>query len=340
MFDSSLIVQSAISSFNNAAIIAPSFFWSSVLMLPLFLFAKKLGAVFQTVFPAFADNKKRLTLFSFIAEILIALWLIVMHGNYSILRDTETILPFIIAGALFLTVSSIVQKLREINPDAPAIWQKLTKNKFISFVSLVLLSAIVGLSGFHSWWGILLQGSAFFAGAVVGRYKSRSFEPIKFTTFIMFVLTAIILMQPEFFRFGQLGNLTVLHILFISLIGAVSMAIFALNMAKPHARFGLGFFIKLKWLFRIAVLTSFSLFLFTESILIFWGLCAALFLCFYISILHQSENISDNLIKKLWAVLLFLFGAISFMPVIMVAGILFWGSLPKLKVWNKSKFLL
>jgi hypothetical protein len=36
MFDDAIIVQSAISAFNNAALVAPAFLWSALLTLPLY----------------------------------------------------------------------------------------------------------------------------------------------------------------------------------------------------------------------------------------------------------------------------------------------------------------
>ena len=39
MFDETLVVQSAISAFNNAALVAPTFFWVGVLALPLMALA-------------------------------------------------------------------------------------------------------------------------------------------------------------------------------------------------------------------------------------------------------------------------------------------------------------
>jgi len=297
-------------------------------------FVSKLG------FALFSNAKKRQALFSIITECLIIMWLVLMHGNYFVLRDNQTILPFVIAPVLFLTVSSFVRNLREFNPVLPRQLQNLKKRKFAPFLILVFVSGLVGLSGDNSWWGFLMQFSAFFAGAIVGRYSVKSFEPVKFLTFIIFVLTFIILMQPEFFRFGQLGNLTFLHILFILFSGITAISIFAISFVKTKGKFSTSLFKKLKWLSRIIIFMAFILFAFTESVLIFLGLSIALFIYFSVSILHEQENISDNLLKKLWALLLFIFGIITVLPVISICGILYWNSLPKLNVYNKMKFLL
>ena len=37
MFESSMIVQSAISAFNNAALAAPAFLWWAILAVPVFM---------------------------------------------------------------------------------------------------------------------------------------------------------------------------------------------------------------------------------------------------------------------------------------------------------------
>ena len=343
MFDSSLIVQSAISSFNNIAISAPSFFWYGVFMLPLFWLIHKFGAKFGSGldWTLLNNDKGRLTIFSCVAQGLMILWLVLMHGNYSVLRETTSILPFVIATSLFLLTASVVRKLREINPNIPKKLEKITNNKFLSLISFVLISVLIGFSGFNSWWGFLLQSAAVFSGAVVGRYSViKKTSPLSFTTFIIFVLTAAVLMQPEFFRFGQLGNLTFIHLLSVFSIIVVSIAIFALRYFKPHNLFRDSFFKKLKLLSSIAVFISVSLFLLTESVLIFLGLSFILLCHFAISVWHSSEKVSDNARKKLWAVLLMLFGFMSVIPVITVCGILYWETLPRVKLIDKLKFLL
>lgn len=343
MFDSSLIVQSAISSFNNVAISAPSFFWYAVFMLPLFYVAHIFGAniMSQMNLPMLNDSKKRLSGFSFIIQISILLWLILMPGNYDVLRDDITILPFIIAGLIFVMTASITSKLLEINPKIPTFLQKIKQNRYLSVASFILLSGLIGLTGFHSWWGILLQSVAFMSGAIFGRYSGiKNNLSIKFITTIIFVLTTAILMQPEFFRFGQLGNLTLVHILFVFMTGIVAIGIFTLGYIKSHGKFRDSFFKKIKWLFRLILLISVLLFFLTESVLIFLGLSVVLFLSFAISVWHQSESIPENAHKKLWAVLLILFGVITVLPVITIIGILYWNTLPKIKMFDKLKFLL
>lgn len=343
MFDASLIVQSAISSFNNSALSAPTFFWYAIFMLPIFWAVHLFGHNFlaNAKFGLLSDAKKRIMIFSGITQVLILLWLILMPGNYSVLRDSQTILPVAIAVIVFLLIISIIHKLKILNPIMPSIWSKITKNKTIFALFLCTVSVIFGfLSGFNTWWGILLQSAAILSGIIVGRYTRNDFEPIKFTNFIILILTAVMLMQPEFFRFGWLGNLTAIHLVFVILIAAISVMIFVLQMIKSNARFKNGFFMKLKWMFRIATIMTIILFAFTESVLVFIGFTITFMIGFAISVSHQVEQVSDNYIKKLWAILLVLFGIITVLPVITIIGILYWDSLPKLKVWDKIKLLL
>ena len=46
MFNDTIIVQTAISTFNNAALFSPMFFWTGLLMLTLFFISYKYGNKF------------------------------------------------------------------------------------------------------------------------------------------------------------------------------------------------------------------------------------------------------------------------------------------------------
>ena len=68
-------------------------------------------------------------------------------------------------------------------------------------------------------------------------------------------------MQPEFFRFGQLGNLGPFHLLGILAFGLGISATFALTKIKPSNKFRQSVFIKLKWLSRVLSVLGIATFL-------------------------------------------------------------------------------
>ena len=45
MFDESLVVASAVSAFNNAAVVGPAFLWNAVLASPLFVAVYVFGRI-------------------------------------------------------------------------------------------------------------------------------------------------------------------------------------------------------------------------------------------------------------------------------------------------------
>lgn len=339
--DPSLVVQSAVSSFNNAAIVAPTFFWSALLMLPLFALVYFFGNDFinRLSWKDLANPKIRTFNFAFCIEVVILIWLILMHGNYEVLRESTSNLPLIISVILFFTTASIVQKLKVINPPMPSRFQNIKRKKLAVWILFISLSVTAGFAGMPTVFGFLMQFAAVLSGILVGRAWNRVLSPVMFTSFLIFALTTIILMQPEFFRFGQLGSLTVLHKFFVLLVSVLSIAIFAIRNVNPRGKIRHSAFVKLKWMARIVTGLSLILFVLTESVPVFLGLSGVLFVSFAISIWH-SESIPDKLSKKLWAALLCSFGIMTSLPLITAFGILYWINLPKSNVIKQTKFLL
>jgi amino acid transporter len=341
MFDSSLVVQSAVSSFNNVAVAAPSFFWSALLMLPLFALVYKFGNDFieGIRWTGLQNPKWRTFNIALCVEGSILAWLILMHGNYEALRDVASILPYAIAGVLFLISASFIQKLKSVKPETPQWYQKLKYKKLVSLLIVFGGVAVIGFSGQPTWWGFMMQAAAVICGALVGRSSSKGVSPILLTTLIIFALICIMLMQPEFFRFGQLGHLTILHMLIIIFTGALAMAILAVRHIKPHGKIHISAYIKLKWMARIVAGLCLVLFILTESVPVFLGFAGVLLIIFAMSVWH-AESVPETLSKKLWAVLLCSFGIMASLPLITALGIIYWVNLPGGKIWKQSKFLL
>lgn len=341
MFDPSLVVQSAASSFNNVAISAPTFFWGALLMLPLFAIVYKFGNAFIEGLPwtGLKNPKTRTFNFAFCVELIIFAWLILMSGNWAVLRDSASNLPYVISGVLFIVTASMVQKLKTIDPSMPAFMGKIKHKRLAIWGALLVISALAGFAGGPGVWGFAMGFAAVFCGALVGRGFKKGISPILLTSVVMFIITVIMLMQSEFFRFGQLGNLTVLHILFLLVVAVLVAAIIAVRNINPRGRVHHSAYVKLKWLARFITIFCLILFILTESVPVFLGMFVVLLCSFAGSVWHM-QSVPENLSKKLWAILLGAFGIMTGLPLITSLGIIYWVNLPKSNVWKAARPLL
>lgn len=341
MFDPSLVVQSAASSFNNVAIAAPTFFWSAVLMIPVFalvyFFGNNILSKFKWYGALFPGGKK--PDFSFVIEALVLGWLVLMAGNYAVMRDTITWLPYIIAVILFIVTAGLCQSLRGLSGLGTGRLRDVKWGRLLGLLIFALVILVVGLSGYPSWWGLILQGGAFVSGLVFGRFWHRKINSESLLCVILFALTTLILMQPEFFRFGQLGNLTVIHLFFIILTGLTAVAFFTVKNFKPHNRLRRGVYIKLKWVARILIGLCVVLFALTESVPVFLALCGLFWASSVMSVWHRT-SVPASLSAKLWALLLCCFGIITMVPMITIIGLMYWADQERGDLLKDARFLL
>jgi hypothetical protein len=328
MLNDMVIVQSAASAFNNSALAAPAFLWWAVLMLPLYVAVYWYGCDFMTRIGWNRSNL--LNKLSLWTVVFVFAWIVLFGGNYAVLRDNLSVLPMLTAVIVFLSSLFIFSHLRQRSLPHMGWKQWL-------FVLAVLI--MVGLSDTHAWWGPLLQISALLVGALFGRFAGGAMRPMGGTVLIMMTVVIAILMQPEFFRFGQLGNLTVFHLLAILLFGIVAVATVVVSNISPGNKIQNNIFIKFKWLWRVACLLGCALFMLTEAVPVLLGTLVAFAVMFTMSVLH-AKNINNALGDKLFAVSLFLFGVICVMPVISAMGILYWLNISDCKLWQESKVLL
>lgn len=328
MLNDIVVVQSAVSAFNNAALLAPAFLWWAILMSPLFVMVYWYGNDFMARIGWGRDNL--LSRISLWTSGLIFLWVIMFGGNYAVLRDDLSVLPMMTAVIVFLSSLFVSSHLRAVT---------LPQMNWKRWLGVLAVLIMVAMSDTHAWWGPLLQVGAFVAGAVLGRVAGGEVRPIGGGILIMLTTVLAILMQPEFFRFGQLGNLTVFHLLAILLFGIMAMGAVVTSNVCPKNKFKNSVFIKLKWLGRVVCLLGCALFLLTEAVPVLVGTLAAFAGLMTLSVVHVG-NISEHLGNKLFACCLFLFGLITVMPVISAMGILYWMNTPSLSVWQESKRLL
>ena len=314
MFNDFSIASTAISSFNNAALVSPLFFASAILALPLFFVVYLYGGDFMAKIGWRKNEVEHKTGFFSLAFLMV--WLLIFGGNYAVIRDGISLLPTMIALVLFgltivITQQSIKQKYIEKITDK--------KTELFVFGTLFLLTAF---SAMPTWFGILLQLSAVLCGIIIGSRIKKEIALIPATTVLFGFVTVLILMQPEFFRFGQLGNLTLIHLIAIMLTGFCAVTVLATKYTNARSKIYDSAYIKLKWLFRIISVLALVLFVSTESVPVFIGLLVSTALLEMVTIYHGSNNLAA-VSKKAWALLLICFGIITICPVISSLGILY-----------------
>lgn len=327
MFDDIVVVQSAVSAFNNAALWAPAFLWWGVLALPLFIVVWLCGKTIAERIGWDSDNV--LTRSALWTAGLTFGWMVLFGGNYHVLRDAVSVLPMMNAGIIFLTALFVSSYLRG------ALFVRGWKK--VLMISLLIL--LVALSDVHVWWGALLQVGALMSGVALGWYSRGKMQPVSGMVLIVLMVVSAILMQPEFYRFGQLDNLTLGHLVAILLLGMVAVACVVLANVKAQGRIHRLVFVKLKWLLRVLCALGVALFVLTEGMPIFLGTLGVLAILFAISVWHSEKNY-DALLNKTFAIMLMLFGAITVMPAVTALGILCWVNSPDVDFLREFKALL
>ena len=324
MIDESLVVQSAVSAFNNAALALPAFFWFGLLMTPLFFVVYKYGnRLMDMIGWTRSGLQSRIIKWVIIMSLI---WLVLFGGNYVVLRDSETLLPFMTAAIATMGMIFVGDMTRNI--PLP-VWHNLTRQqkwKLVGFSALVL--TIIGLTDTHKWWGPMLQIAAFLGGWWIGRRMKYKISDVPYVLAFIFLFTVMILMQPEFFRFGQLGNLTLLHLAGFFLVGAPIVGCVMLRNFKPQSKIYQSAYIKLKWMMRCLIVLAGCLFVMTESVPVFVGVCGLMAGLFWLKIIH-ADSVPSNLADRLTMLAIFAFGILTVMPVISCLAIFGWLSLPQ-----------
>lgn len=328
MLNEFTVVQSALSAFNNAALVGPAFLWWAFLMLPLFFMVRLYGNDFIARIGWNRENL--LSKVSVWTVGFVLVWIVMFGGNYAVLRDNLSVLPMVTAVIVFLSslfVSSYVRK------------QPLPHMGWKQWLLVAAVFVLIGLSDVHVWWGPVLQISAFVFGALFGRFAGGEMRPMGGSVLVMMMAVLAIIMQPEFFRFGQLGNLTVIHLLAVLVFGISAVGAVVATNVKSAGKINKSLFVKLKWLGRVVGLLAVSLFLLTEAVPVFIGALVVWAIVFAMSVLHAQDSMVD-LGYKLFAISLISFGVITVMPVISSMGLIYWMNISDVKFWNQFKVLL
>ena len=326
MFDDAIIVQSAISAFNNAALVAPAFLWSALLTLPLYFIVWKFGDKIAEYLRWSRGNiTMRAALWTGIVTIG---WVVLFGGNYGVLRDDTSTLPFMIAAIIFVSSIFVGSYTRDI---------KYLRRENAVYIVLVVLA--LGMSDMHVWWGPLLQIGAALCGFVVGRGARVEMPAVPGVLLIAGATVTAMLMQPEYFRFGQLGNLTWVHLLFVAAFGIAAASTIAVRNINACGRIHDSAYIKLKWMVRFVVALGIALFIMTESVPVFLGTAVATFVLVALSVWHARE-MPATLGNKLFALSVALFGILTSMPVITAIGVVYYANMPRSDFLREIKRLL
>lgn len=329
MFNDVVIVQSAISAFNNAALVAPAFLWWAVLSMPLMFLVWKCAPMICDKFSLGADNINARG--GVVVALLTFVWVVLFGGNYAVLRDEVSVLPFVVAVIVFLTSLFVASHMRHL----PAF--KINARARFAIAVLILLALV--MSDVHAWWGPILQVGACSLGWLMGRVARGAMRPVAGMILIILMVTVAMLMQPEFFRFGQLGNLTPVHLIFVLMIGVCAMAVIALNNVNSRGKIRQSAYVKLKWMMRVVSVLMMALFMLTESVPLFVGMCGAVLVLFMLSVWHAKAQ-PRGLMERMLAMTVILFGTITTMPAVAAIGVLYLSVLPQVKIWREFRTLL
>lgn len=326
MFDENMVVASAINAFNNAAVVAPAFFWTAILGVPLFMAAYLFGR----------HGLKKMGLGMYVTPgrmmfwtvVISAFWIVLMGGNYVVLRDDISLLPWVIGAILFVSCVFIGQNTRVIKLP---IWygakNTSSRRRWVVNILVFLLALVpVGLCDTLNWWGPILQISAVVSGLAIGRFMRWRVPNIPGTVCIMLGVTSAVLMQPEFFRFGQLGNLTPIHLIWILVCGGLFGAAMATGIVGARNRIHQSAYIKLKWLMRFITVLGMVLFVLTEAVPIFLAVVVSSFILFAMSVLH-AKTLSPKLPYSCMAWAMVGFGVLTGTMTITAMGALWIGAL-------------
>lgn len=328
MFDDIVVVQSAVSAFNNAALWAPAFLWWGMLATPLFIVIYWCSGVLLNKLGWTRNNI--LQQVSLWTVVLTFAWIVLFGGNYNVLRDSLSVLPMMVAVIIFLSALFVSSHLRS-RPLPRMDWRK--------WVFVLSVVAMVGLSDTHAWWGPLLQIGALALGVILGRRAKSEMRVIPGVVLIVLMTTTAILMQPEFFRFGQLGNLTIVHLLAVLLLGVCAAIVIAVRNVKACGKVRRSAYVKLKWLGRVVCLLGAALFVLTEAVPVLLGTLVAICALTALSVWHVKQ-LNVAIADKMFAVMLGVFGLITVMPVISALGVLYWLNTDSVDFWAETKRLL
>lgn len=343
------ILGTAASTYRNAALAAPWFLQAALIALPLFIIAWIAHSeIMNRIAP---DAKKRPLAMKAWLFLCFALWAAFGAGSFSALRESASLVelaaPIILFFATWGATNAAV-KLGSVPATGLGKWPRI--------VGVIALIVLVGLAGARNWMNMFLPMSALIGGFLTGFYSARYSVPnaratyaypVATSSIIMLLIAACILLQPELFRFGQLGNLDFAQLAgfaFIAIVAPMTMVLSWMVRVKRDKGFlGATAHARVMWLMRLGVLLCAVLFFITESIVMFCilALSAAVFAA--ISGGHQPYSNAKSVnafIFDIWCMLLAVFGLVAASPAVMFLALIMWRETSHRNLLDQSKRLL
>ncbi|MCL2629334.1 MAG: hypothetical protein FWD33_01425 [Alphaproteobacteria bacterium] len=313
------VLGTATSTFNNAALASPWFVQLALIGIPLFAIAWFTYAeVMSRIAP---DVKKRPLAIRAWVFFGLALWAAFGMGNFAVARELSTLVEFIVPAILFFASAFAANAAVKLGAVPQTGLSKLTR---VALVAALIVA--VGFFGARNFYGAFLPISALIAGFLTGFYSARyagktsaqAGYPFVTSSLLMLTGAACILMQPELFRFGQLGNLDLLQLAGFALVAVLAPQVAILSVMARVKR-SKGFLNRtahdrVMWLLRLGVLLCMVLFFITESIVTFGILSLSVVPLALVSGGHQpysEAKIVMAFVLDLWSVLLFVFGLVA-----------------------------
>jgi hypothetical protein len=319
------IVASAMSSFNNAALLMPDFAWRALLAAPVFIAAMRMAPEIMACF--FPLKKSRGDSFAWLIEALLIGWLVLGRGNWDVIRDGAGWLPYLNVSCLFLLCRDATARLYVYNPRVPKWWREIgiASRRWIKIGALAAAIVVLAASSVRDASLISLQICGFLFGAAAGYFGRRPAQPVNYTVIIMAAVAVGISLQPEYFRFGQLGRLTFVHLGALASVIALGAVIFVFRNFKPAGFIRDNHYRYIKWFMRLGCVLALILFAMTEAVPALLGFGAAVMAAAWFAAKHADGGTNIfGLSNNLWALMMGVFGAITSMPAITVLGILCW----------------
>ena len=338
MFDISKVVPSARSTYFNLALFGPEFFWLAILCLPIFvaawIFAPNIIEKFNL------SGREVIRRASAITVAIIALWLLT-HGSYSALRDTSAV-SILVAVCLFVCAAFLTRRVLELGFKLSDHIKKIKEKwrKWFDWgVPVVAATAIGGIAGAPGWLGFALSGGAVLVGIGVGwvlhRRGRANDDPSSLrsaeTSFgwvvilLAAAITAGVAMQPEFFRFGSMGSLTILHKIALLVTGGLIAMDLTLRVARPRGAMREPIYKKVRLVMRLLAILALLLFVFTESAIVLGGFCVIAAILFYMNVWHSPRNTDWSEFQRgIFLAAIAMFGILISVPLLPIGAIILW----------------
>ncbi|MDR2686036.1 MAG: hypothetical protein LBB23_04695 [Rickettsiales bacterium] len=331
------VLGTAASTFNNSALASPWFLQSAALAIPVFIAVWLASdAIIGRIMP---DAKKRPLSSKVWIFISFVLWAAFGVGNFAALREPASMVEVLVPAVLFLSAWGAAHSAVQLG-SVPAT--RLGRAQRVALIAGILL--LVGFAGARNLSGMFLPIAGIAGGFIGGFYSARysgalkSFTqgyPIISSGVVMLLSASCILMQPELFRFGQLGNLDASQLMGLGFVAvSAPMAAVLTMMARvKRARGFLGEVAhgRVMWLMRLIVLLCAILFFITESIVTFLILAASAIPYAMVSGGHQpyaEARAVNTFAFDVWCITLFVFGLVAGSFASAFLGVILWRSIP------------